>query len=436
MSSSNDIIEFPSTDREWMSRAKRNKLESASIHHTVCASASKISEAQYLLLRSFWVRVPLVKGKPEDWGINTVREASRWLDNEGDWQKYLQSLDSSSTTTPVPRLGSFSYVSLARCQVTRLPEEYDEEEEDKNVSFSPIAGRLRSSDNKYPPYGRTTPDSPSEAIARKRGIYQAPPSLSSDDGIDNDNSKGKAKGKSNASGDLTEVFGKINLREGSVHDSVQSSSSESKVVSSFEMSPNSFRRAFPKVEDEQIVNGFLIAFLATLCMHNPDVKLEWSPVRKAFKFGKVENPSSGEKAFLFEARTDGHLSQPASKKTNVRSAMIVEVKPTLRAYSNRVIYQATAQMAAWIYEEPDERDSPKPYRRAMILQERHEVRLVIAKYGQDYVDYLHDEAATGSDVSLLEMLEVRVWDIEKRRDMQEFGAILLALALQNGKLRY
>ncbi|KAM5458113.1 hypothetical protein MaudCBS49596_000023 [Microsporum audouinii] len=114
--------------------------------------------------------------------------------------------------------------------------------------------------------------------------------------------------------------------------------------------------------------------------------------------------------------------------------MIVEVKPTFRGYSNRVVYQATAQMAAWIYNEPDKPGSKQPFRRAMILQERQEIRLVIAKYDQKYVDYLHDQTVT--DLSLLEMHELGAWDIRTKRDMEGFGVILLALALQNGELVY
>ncbi|KAF3491345.1 uncharacterized protein GIQ15_00862 [Arthroderma uncinatum] len=430
MSNTSDIITFPTSKDGWKADAKKHKLGDASIHHTPCASASKISEAQYLLLRSFWVTAKQdTKRNAKDWGITATSEARRWLDNEDDWRKYLQTL-TSTATTPVPRLGSFSYVHLSRHQVTRLPETFREEEGDKNVSFSPIAGRLRST--KYPPDGRITPDSP---LAKKGGHYP-PLSQSSDDDYDNNSFKGKAKGKDKAQGSLTEAFNKFGLEEGSVHGSVKSSSSESQMVSSFEMSPNSYRKAFPKVEDEQIVNGFLIAFLATLCMHNPDVKLEWSPVRKALKFGKVEAPASGEKAFLFEARTDGHLSRPGVGDSDVRSAMIVEVKPTLRGYNNRVIHQATAQMAAWIYAEADDPSTQQPYRRAMILQERHEIRLVIATYDQAYVDYLHDKVDAASDRSLLEMHEYRVWDIQKEAQMRDFGVTLLALALQNGKLLY
>lgn len=70
----------------------------------------------------------------------------------------------------------------------------------------------------------------------------------------------------------------------------------------------------------------------------------------------------------------------------------------------------------------------------MILQERQEIRLVIAKYDSNYVNYLKNTANAVATISLLEMHEVRVWDIEKENEMKEFGNILLALVLQGGKL--
>ncbi|EFE40514.1 hypothetical protein TRV_04746 [Trichophyton verrucosum HKI 0517] len=421
MPGSTDIISFPVNKGDWTSAATKCKLKNESIHSKTCNSASKISEEQYLLLRSFWVtRSP---GTIESWGIKTISKATEWLREYDDWQKYLKNLGSQATM-PVPRLGSFSYVCLSRLQVTRLPEEYEEEEEDKNVNFSPIASRLRSSDYKV------FLESPTKAAAERKGLDQSMGTnkfaqmlqqLSIKEGAGDNSSDEDIKGKGKVKDDQDESASITGSDSSHAHSWVQ-------------MSPNSFRKAFPKVEDEQIVNGFLIAFLATLCMHHPEVELEWSPVRKGFKFGKSPDTAGETKSFLFEARTDGHLSKPVLRKTDIRSTVIVEVKPTLRAYNNRVIYQATAQMAAWIYEEPDEPGSQEPYRRAMILQERQEIRLVIAKYDSNYVNYLKNTANAVATISLLEMHEVRVWDIEKENEMKEFGNILLALVLQGGKL--
>ncbi|KAM5458112.1 hypothetical protein MaudCBS49596_000022 [Microsporum audouinii] len=270
MSGSSDVIEFPSAVKEWKALAKKNKLENASIHHKACDSASKISEEQYLLLRSFWVEAPADNENPGTWGIKATQEAAHWLNNEDDWKKYLESLATSSKTTPAPRLGSFSYVSLARSQVTRLPEEYGEEDEDKNVSFSPISSRLRSSDPKPAPNGEDRPDSPAEDAARRMGISQTPPNMSSDEDIENAYFKKGASSKDGSGGDLTKRLEGIALGK----ESVDHTTGKSPAISIVKMSPNSSRKAFPKVEDEQIVNGFLIAFLATICMYHPKVNLE------------------------------------------------------------------------------------------------------------------------------------------------------------------
>lgn len=72
----------------------------------------------------------------------------------------------------------------------------------------------------------------------------------------------------------------------------------------------------------------------------------------------------------------------------------------------------------------------------MIIQERHEIRLVIATYDRRYIDYLNNKQSDNSDVSLMEMCEVYSWDITKQNNMKSFGPVLLALALQNGKLEY
>lgn len=72
----------------------------------------------------------------------------------------------------------------------------------------------------------------------------------------------------------------------------------------------------------------------------------------------------------------------------------------------------------------------------MIIQEREKIRLIIAKYDQRYVDYLHNKPSNGPAVALMEMYELYSWNITNESQMQKFGSILLALALQNGKLEY
>lgn len=71
----------------------------------------------------------------------------------------------------------------------------------------------------------------------------------------------------------------------------------------------------------------------------------------------------------------------------------------------------------------------------MIIQERADIRLVIAEYDQDYVDYIqHGVTKKGADASLLMMQEYGPWDTGKPRDMAELGPVLLALTMAGGKL--
>lgn len=72
--------------------------------------------------------------------------------------------------------------------------------------------------------------------------------------------------------------------------------------------------------------------------------------------------------------------------------------------------------------------------RPMIIQEREQIRLIIATYDQKYIDYLYNKPLSGPEIPLMTMNELFVWDITKRHHMEIYGPVLLALALQNGKL--
>lgn len=372
---SGDLVKFPVSGPLWTKAAKEAGIGQASIYHTPCESASKMSLPQYLLLRSFWIPNDRVKLRdPKKWGIKRINEAEKWLEDNKDWLIYLQNLSPIITySAPPPGLGTFAYAWFIHHQVISLPTKYDEGEEDKNVSFSPISGRLRSSD-KTRPRGNGSPHSPLSGKG-----YQTPrDQLDGSDTYYQHDEPNRADGSEGegafALQKLTEALGNVVTNEGtspsqSLHSkpSSPSKSSESekseKPGSEHKYSPRSARRAFPKVEDEQIVNGFLIALLASICMYHNGVKLQWSLVRKAFKFGVQDaEQDTVEKPYLFEARTDGHLASwnPGSNDARA-SAIIVEVKPTSRGYNNRVVHQATAQMAAWIFQEPDAPGTKQPY---------------------------------------------------------------------------
>ncbi|DAA72762.1 TPA_exp: Uncharacterized protein A8136_5431 [Trichophyton benhamiae CBS 112371] len=395
---------------------KDNKLGEANIYSTPCESGSKVNISQYLLLRSVWFQHPKSKTKDlEKWGIKEFKQADKWLENNKDWLIYLENLSQITNYTGPPHsLGTFSYVWFAHHQVISLPEQYEQvEDQDKNVSYSPISSRLRSAAHKTNMHGREESPTP----LGKKG-YQTPPDQIT------------GYGGYSPSEELAE-----GIRNMTVHENSRKSPSDIS-NSDATMSPASARRAFPKVEDEQIVNGYLIAVLASICMYHPDVSLHWSPVRKSFRFGKRDvEPNSGDRPYLFEARTDGHLASRNPGPNDAKpSAVIVEVKPTNRRYNNRVIYQATSQMVSWIYQEPDAPGAKKQYCRPMIIQEREQIRLIIATYDQEYIDYLNNKPSSGSEIPLMTMNELFTWDITKQHHMEICGPVLLALALQNGKL--
>ncbi|EGD96195.1 hypothetical protein TESG_03648 [Trichophyton tonsurans CBS 112818] len=395
---------------------KDNNLGEANIYSTPCGSGSKVNISQYLLLRSVWFQHPKTKDKDvEKWGIKEFKQADKWLGNNGDWSIYLENLSQITNYTGPPRgLGTFSYVWFTHHQVISLPKQYEHvEDQDRNVSYSPISSRLRSAAHKANMNDRDESPTP----LGKKG-YQTPPDQIT------------GYGNYSPSEGLAEGINNMTVHENSKNSPSEISNSDAT------MSPASARRAFPKVEDEQIVNGYLIALLASICMYHPDVSLHWSPVRKSFRFGKRDvEPNSGDEPYLFEARTDGHLaSRDPGPNDEKPSAVIVEVKPTNRQYNNRVIYQATSQMVSWIYQEPDAPGAKKQYRRPMIIQEREQIRLIIATYDQKYIDYLYNKPLSGPEIPLMTMNELFVWDITKRHHMEICGPVLLALALQNGKL--
>lgn len=78
------------------------------------------------------------------------------------------------------------------------------------------------------------------------------------------------------------------------------------------------RGYLPKVEDEQIVNNFLIGFLGSLAFHAKNIKSGWSPVQKAFNFGTggnhLANHSLYLKAILRNSRGwTRHINPPADR---------------------------------------------------------------------------------------------------------------------------
>ncbi|PGH04300.1 hypothetical protein AJ79_07147 [Helicocarpus griseus UAMH5409] len=106
-------------------------------------------------------------------------------------------------------------------------------------------------------------------------------------------------------------------------------------------------KLLPLVKDEQIVNTAIILLLRGICLRMPGLEAaRWSIERKAFHFGQHKLP---KKKSLYEARTEGHFS--LIDQDYSRSLAILEVKAQVRDDAEPWM-QESAQMAAWIYDEP------------------------------------------------------------------------------------
>ncbi|KAK2810361.1 hypothetical protein FQN50_003092 [Emmonsiellopsis sp. PD_5] len=402
------LLEILGTEGEWSARARQVGVYGKSIYELPAYdSGSKIQELQYLTLRSYWA-VPK-NSKQSAAGIPGVAEARNWLAKRQDWMAYLNELKADSKPSlPVPDLGSFSFCYSVQQQITGVRQIIAEDNEVNKVNLTPWSLRLRHGKGTQP----TGPESPTlVALQHKqtRTRFEA---------------GGPASRTHVATEDILDLE---ELRLADIDDE-QSDHEPSPLASTYMPSPRTARREFPDVEDEQIVNYFLVALLGCLSFHRADTRSLWSGLRKSFKFGRGDD-------YLFQAQTDGHLYALKSMPSTAESFIILEVKPTYRGKTNKIIYQATAQMAAWIYCEHESGTSQTgKFRRIMILQERHDIRLIVAEYDQDYVDYIRNSPKPNTPLSLLRMNEYGPWDIDNPKEMEELGPILLALALSDGKL--
>lgn len=316
---------IPTDLTNWKDLARKQGVENVNIYNLENhVSASKIGAAQYLSLRSSWIAKDEKIVDAAEMGIRGLAEAEKWLNSRKDWTDYLKALKNPNAAVSVPELGTFSFSSFAQRQIARVREVDDKEK----VDFTPMVQRLRSWDAKKEK--SLEQEAETSPLARKGGSAAA----------------GGLPFTPNKPISLADRMGDLALGDTPVV--------KSPAFSPWPMSIGLARELYPKVEDEQIVNYFLIGFLSSIVFHAKDIKSEWSPVRKAFNFGKGDN-------YLFQARTDGQLSLPGFSD-QTKAQMIVEVKPTHRSVGNKVIHQATAQMAAWIFDEPDEVKDLKEYR--------------------------------------------------------------------------
>ncbi|OCL14841.1 hypothetical protein AOQ84DRAFT_425314 [Glonium stellatum] len=176
--------------------------------------------------------------------------------------------------------------------------------------------------------------------------------------------------------------------------------------------------------DEQIVNTALILLLNTVTMFHPSVHADWAIDRKIFHFGD-----------FFEARTDGLL-----KIAGVEVPLaIVEVKSHLREGNiNQIQMQESAQMAAWLYNYPNQGLLTSQFRRLIVSQDNREIYLTFAEYDAAYLQYLKNEntisvSKDAAPPSFMTMHQFGPWNCFDSKFVESVGRIILAFTIQQSK---
>ncbi|TVY79707.1 hypothetical protein Focb16_v008611 [Fusarium oxysporum f. sp. cubense] len=187
-------------------------------------------------------------------------------------------------------------------------------------------------------------------------------------------------------------------------------------------------KQYQSIEDEQIVNTPLVLFLNALTLHCDYAQGAWTIYRKTF----VVKASATK---VYEARVDGLL------RVKDRTCAIVEVKPLIRYGSEKTLdkirMQETAQMAAWIAQDPPVLKKPiTKFRRLLVSQDHGEVYLIIATFDYQYVEYIcalgTGSRGKGSTHSFLEMREYGPFEVKSPEQMEQLGIILLGASIQGG----
>lgn len=315
--SEEQVPKVPINRSKWKAEASRKSVVSTSIYQlppTSLASGSKVSGKQFLALRTVWKTKKASDFKPSEWGITALSPALLELSTHPSWEKYAKCLEggwpSTTPLVPVPDLGSLSLAWYNQQKVRRA-------ERDDSV---PVGAKIifTRSQNKKPAPVSSFQD-------RMKGLSLA-------ENEQEQSSDGEEQGQEPSPWQFTKLS---------------------------PMSPATSETAltiFPATKDEQMVNMCLIEFLMALSFHSKTIKAEWSIERKSFRLGQ---PS------LYEARTDGYLGLSVEGRGLVTKA-IIEVKPCIRAAAKGIHYQETAQMAAWIFSEPDEEPGLPLYRYGLL----------------------------------------------------------------------
>jgi hypothetical protein len=314
----------PGSPAEWKKYAMDHKLAGGSIFDLdKYASASKISEKQFLCLRVLWTKNQAKFLANDDnrrtWlGDVHYLEARHLLLSLPSWQAYLDIVGESGERVlqrAFPDIGTFSLVRYHQERVRRYPEN-----ENFISKFSPVAHRTRS---------RFT------SLLRKAIDTPTPKSRIHTEEIDPF---------------VTPLKQSLEAFSFSSDDSspVPHQSTRTDVPDSASPVGKDIIAQHPPADDEQIVNVALVLLLNAVTMHFVP-NADWTFHRKAFQIGDKKSGKG------FEAKVDGFLRRLSDDKVMA----ILEVKPCVRGRQPvRIRMQESAQMAAWISHCPDDCTTP------------------------------------------------------------------------------
>lgn len=337
--------ELPATPKEWEEAAKKARIQGKSVYNIGSyKSASKISEKQFLALRTLWIELldaEVFQNKTEQWlPKEFVTTAIQELDNDPDFAKYLHDIDQAISKPSAlalqahRQLRTFYIVRELQLQVNRG----GEGDWNSKVTTTPLKRRLRL-------YTRLKSNNQSGSLTK---AFQKPSigrnvstTIGGVDSLSSTFTFRRIRRKLSFNGRL-----RLSLSHSNTSSSSSTHNPSHNVTPSTQSSKLGHRSpevsyGSDKTGDEQVVNVALHSFLVAITRHREATEPSWVIERKAFVFGD-------QKGKAFEARVDGYLRGPKNE-----CLAIYEVKPSLRRDDQkRIQMQESAQMAAWICADP------------------------------------------------------------------------------------
>ncbi|KAH9995006.1 hypothetical protein F4779DRAFT_200571 [Xylariaceae sp. FL0662B] len=396
------IANFPSTVKQWKKLEQEHRLCGQSIYdRNYTDSGSVMGIKQYILLRSvtrlYDAKNLLQKERNPLISKDNMNRAENILKGRDSFTHYCESFTrqpSQLMQEPFAEYGSFSMVRKSQI----LTQGIKAKSSTPKVILSPKTEESKGKSSSRAPETPSTP-------TRQRTKASQYPGMVGIDVLDE-----ALRGES----------------------PTQTHDPSTPDITGLSLSPHSpATNATPGevADDEQLVNVAAVQFLQALTMHH-QCTFEWSYLRKAFK---LQIQTGEGLAKVFEARVDGCLRMSADP-TKVRS--IIEVKPVLRYPNDNVIqikYQETAQLAAFIANQPPENLQPgEKARYLLISQDKHEMYFSIATFGLPYLHYIQGRTVLPGDDSLgwLDITEYGPFDTAKLQHMKVACHFMLAYTLQ------